>query len=752
MKKKKNGRKFFSFFVILIFCAVLVLPIHHAAADWGGILPALASGDPMSAVMNLIAALFRGFFLNLAGLVVWIGAYFIDVFLDPNLYNVVLSSNAITVGWTTVRDFCNMFYVFFMLLIAFSTIVRNDAYNAKNLLPKVIISLFLINFSMVIAKIVIDFGQIFLFGMAGWMGSFSGASGAGSPLTSIVDYFQTQFGSSNNPSSSTIFLIVFASAYCLLLGILYAVLALFLLARLVAFVILIIVSPFAFFSMVLPSMRTYTSRWWKSLFNNAISGPVFVFFLYISAVMAQDLYGFTSSVDKGPQLGLYGSFINLLVINSIPLLILWAAIPITQELSAAGSKQIVGGTGGFGKVLLGAYAGYKIGEKAVTGTARFGHAEMKGWKPYRESTEKWGTKLANNVLIGRGYLKHQANNAQKMDVRVKGHMDVMKSFSPERMLAYVNSFKIDRNAQADAKAAMHQLLRDKGKTTDADYMKVGYKKKGLGGEDELDREKLQNDLQIIPNHGGDVSDTYKQRPDLLIKEDDIVKEINKALASNKLSDMKLDIRLDPRVKNKMEELVPKEQLRTWMNSKSTGEKEAYVAKRELQAKHEAMYGNPATGEKLDVKGEGFKNFQEEAALLSRGTKKTDRLRQVVGVEEDKDKKPVFIYEKDSEGKDKIDMALADRVLKKTQNRDLLDLDNGPAKKIGALMSKNQNKYLGNNANPELIEAVKSSIKKQQSLSENDRDVKGISEKEWQARLAALEQAWRDNSAPAESTE
>jgi CMP-N-acetylneuraminic acid synthetase len=68
------------------------------------------------------------------------------------------------------------------------------------------------------------------------------------------------------------------------------------------------------------------------------------------------------------------------------------------------------------------------------------------------------------------------------------------------------------------------------------------------------------------------------------------------------------------------------------------------------------------------------------------------------------------------------------------------------------MSKNQNKYLGNNANPELIEAVKSSIKKQQSLSENDRDVKGISEKEWQARLAALEQAWRDNSAPAESTE
>lgn len=63
-------------------------------------------------------------------------------------------------GWSVIRDFSNMFFILFLVVIAFATILRIEQYGIKQLLPKVILIALLINFSFVIASVIVDFSNI----------------------------------------------------------------------------------------------------------------------------------------------------------------------------------------------------------------------------------------------------------------------------------------------------------------------------------------------------------------------------------------------------------------------------------------------------------------------------------------------------------------------------------------------------------------------------------------------------------------
>jgi hypothetical protein len=63
-------------------------------------------------------------------------------------------------AWTATRDIANMFFILFMIVVAFGTILRNEKYGAKKLLPKIIITALLINFSAVFCYVVIDLTNV----------------------------------------------------------------------------------------------------------------------------------------------------------------------------------------------------------------------------------------------------------------------------------------------------------------------------------------------------------------------------------------------------------------------------------------------------------------------------------------------------------------------------------------------------------------------------------------------------------------
>ena len=447
LKSRSIFKNLSAVFLLLLIVTAIFVPFEAAKAagdflsfdifgnieDW--IAKALLGDNMfMRAIYFLIYQVLNMCLLAIT-ILVYFGSWLIDVFLDEAIYLRVLDmtdpTSAVRIGWTTIRDACNTFFILFLLLIAFSTILRIQTYNAKSLLPKFIISLFLINFSATIAMMVIDFGQVFMFEIKTWMGA-GGFSEAGSPLTTIVDRFNLKYNFKSPTEKYLLEDVVgigFAVAYSVVLGLLYVMLALFLLVRIIVFVILVIISPFAFFSIILPGMRTYTSQWWSSLVSHAIFGPVFLFFIFLSGKMAQSMHGFTSTVNKPKDIDSLSFIIAELIPHVVALGMLFAAIPVTQKLGAAGSSKIIGGAAGIGKIAAGTYAGVKLagglGKKTgapitrrtgIPDKIRRGTDSVKG----RVAGNKWAQKAGVSKIILSGQAGGFGKQRDQVEKEKKG--------------------------------------------------------------------------------------------------------------------------------------------------------------------------------------------------------------------------------------------------------------------------------------------------------------------------------------------
>ncbi|HUT96142.1 MAG TPA: hypothetical protein VMW82_01070 [Candidatus Paceibacterota bacterium] len=135
--------------IIIIAVLGLVMP-HSIRAD---IFPTAA--EIASGILEAIVGLAQGIssFLVKAGAALFEGMLELGFKKSANI-------DTVNVGWQITRDFANMLFILFMIIIAFATILRIEGYGIKKLLPKVIIIALLINFSMVFCEIIIDFSNI----------------------------------------------------------------------------------------------------------------------------------------------------------------------------------------------------------------------------------------------------------------------------------------------------------------------------------------------------------------------------------------------------------------------------------------------------------------------------------------------------------------------------------------------------------------------------------------------------------------
>jgi hypothetical protein len=605
-----------SFLFITVF---LFLPLHHASAGWFDGLADAAGDIIFSAIFIFLQLLWW-----MASAFAYIGSYLVDVFLDPGLYASVLSdqNTAIRAGLMTVRDACYMFYIFFMLLIAFSTITRSQAYSAKNILPKIIISIFLINFSDVIAKVIIDFGQVFLFGIAGWMGTFSGTAGGSSGLMSVVsslnDMFFVKF-KQGNLATSDMMMIGFSIGYTWLLGASFYVLAGFLLLRLVMFVFLIIASPFAFFGMVLPETKGWYSKWTSELWKQTLSGPVLIFFVYFSAMMMQNLMKFSSTVEIQPNISFFGRMMSVIIPSIIPIVILYMAVPAANMVGGIGSKSVSNSFLGVKSMGMRSYAGLKLGKRMVDKGASMADAKLTGtnFKGYADTKTKAKDFISKAPLgVGRAYIELQTKNKAEMKQEVKQFEDAFANMTPEQMATYANSFTIDKEKGARAQQAMINTLMSKGKMSNADLAKAGFVDPRTK---EFDKTKFQATMKTVENYGGDMSDVYKQRLDM-VDPAKMEAELSKIQDKNELKNVKLDSALDDKTADTMRNLLGQEEYEKWQRGKSQGEKDSFI-----QQDEDKFVDNFDSGTKTlaDIKGK-----QVEWTALSRSGDKVTRMSKV----------------------------------------------------------------------------------------------------------------------------
>lgn len=262
-KKVFNGRNaVFSLFIL----AVVFLFGHFALANWAG---------------NVVGGIIAVFINAVANILILL----VGVLMNVAAYSDFIDAQAISKGWVVVRDVCNMFFVVILLVIAFATILGQEEYGAKKMLPKLIMAAVLINFSKMICGLMIDAASVV---MLTFVNAFS-AIGAGN----ILDVLGITKVTKLDPNADVTFGTI-VSAY--IFGLLYVIIATVVVAsmlgmlvmRIVMIWILVVLSPLAFFLQAVPGKgQQYASQWWTKWSSNLIVGPVIAFFLWLSFASLQ---------------------------------------------------------------------------------------------------------------------------------------------------------------------------------------------------------------------------------------------------------------------------------------------------------------------------------------------------------------------------------------------------------------------------------------------------------------------------------
>jgi hypothetical protein len=302
------------------------------------------------------------------------------------LANTRTNDAPVAVGWRLSRDIVNLFLIFILLYIAIATILQVPGYGYKELLATLIIIAFLVNFSLVICKMIIDASNILALE---FLNKFAGPNRE----ILIADRFMQAFevtridqppnNLANFDSGKILLVYIFGAAIMLIGGFIFLVGAVLLLIRLVMLALLMILAPLAFAAMILPATKGYASKWWSYLFNQAFFAPTFLFMIYFAAMVANS--GFLQRAVSGntamqsfgnyfdPQLlsaagvtqpvGNFAFFVNFILVA----IFLIASIVIAKMMGAMGADVTMRGLKKVGLKAQG-YAG-RVSKRYAAGTA-----------------------------------------------------------------------------------------------------------------------------------------------------------------------------------------------------------------------------------------------------------------------------------------------------------------------------------------------------------------------------------------------
>ncbi|MBP7992301.1 MAG: hypothetical protein KAZ30_01440, partial [Candidatus Magasanikbacteria bacterium] len=328
--------------------------------------------------------------LVVANIALGLTIFFLRFFIMIASYNNYIDVDVVQLGWIMVRDIANMFFVVALLVIAFGTILGLEEYEWKKNLVKLILAAILINFSNLIAQLVIDVAHVF---SITFLNAISATAG-GNLITMFKLEAITGLAAPSDGGGS-INLNLFAAA---LVGMVFAVMAacamgsylVVMMARVVALWALIILSPLAFVLGVLPKTKSYAEKWWSEFSKYVIVAPVMVFFLWLSFAtlgLGNIVTQIESGIDTNNRVsgtdGKYGlqdpASVSWAKISSwenmanffVAFAFLMYGIKATQETGVVGSSA-VGSAVDFGKKVASMASGYTaarwVGGKAIDGT------------------------------------------------------------------------------------------------------------------------------------------------------------------------------------------------------------------------------------------------------------------------------------------------------------------------------------------------------------------------------------------------
>ncbi|MEK7452785.1 MAG: hypothetical protein AAB614_00970 [Patescibacteria group bacterium] len=246
----------------------------------------------MTGFLRLINWVLR-MIMDLESLILALIGSFADSVMQPEP---ITKSFIVENGWNIARDFANMFFILILLAIALSFILF-PRFQIKQALPRLLAIALLINFSLPIAGLFIDFANIFSatffkLASAGTAGISETVAG-GLGITNIYTFNASgQFGGDTLDSEQKLFKILLLGIFFMgILIFIFLALGMMFLIRNMYLYILLILLPLALVASILPQGKSYFSSWTGKFFQWTFFAPVALFFIYLAIASFQSIIG-----------------------------------------------------------------------------------------------------------------------------------------------------------------------------------------------------------------------------------------------------------------------------------------------------------------------------------------------------------------------------------------------------------------------------------------------------------------------------
>jgi len=345
--------------LILIFIFVLsgfLVPISASAATPPDTTPPASCGGFVEVITNpgdcIMLGMVNGI-LETVSYTLWMSGTLLNHSIDfsLDLVSFLDKTPGIELAWGTFRDLANIFFIFILLYISIATILQLEQYSAKQLLVKVILIALLMNFSLFVTKVVIDTSNILAtqFYSSIAPGGSSGDNGLsnefvkGLKLTTIYTAGSDVSSGGKATSGSlelgdSLTLILFASIFILITAFVFFAAAIMFTIRTAVLAFLMVLSPLAFASMVLPGTRGMAKKWWGELLNQSFFAPIYLALTWVVLKVIES--GGTKGGTFADALAGGGSvdiIFNFMLLSALMI----ASLNVAKSMGAHGSATMI---------------------------------------------------------------------------------------------------------------------------------------------------------------------------------------------------------------------------------------------------------------------------------------------------------------------------------------------------------------------------------------------------------------------------
>lgn len=323
MKKYSRIITFVLLFILVFGIGASITPQHALAFDCSASNPAAyanpicglkgffeATGVSLVDVIGTVISPITNLVLTITSLITGLSGIILNYVVNYTIVD--MSKNytaipAINTAWSTLRDVANMGFIF-VLLYASIQLILGIGKDTRKLIVNIIIIAILINFSLFFTKVVIDASNILAVtfynamvpgGTAGTPGQFLNA-GLSNALMQPLDLQSIWKMAGTIDGKNLVTIGVLGSIVSLIAAFVFFAIAMMFVIRYVVLIFVLILSPIAFVSWIIPGgFGGIWNKWKDALLNQAFFAPVYMLLTWITISIFQSLPGLPGSTVAG---------------------------------------------------------------------------------------------------------------------------------------------------------------------------------------------------------------------------------------------------------------------------------------------------------------------------------------------------------------------------------------------------------------------------------------------------------------------